>query len=298
MSELKSPQKVSAAVVVSSFEEQVTSTFRQAACLLAARATKEARSFITANEKAKDGPDMAVLPSLQVAQHLLIHHPGFVPTQLDMRFRTSSETSTSLAGVFAINNETNSAYLPCCKQCGSSLQANCNGTTIRVLPAPRMSRSQRRRFKRKQHHKTSKIRKNDPLYARIWEYGQALDDSVRLPEQCLQVTCGSCGSACFVPTRLDTKESFARKDDKSVLKAMASTSTLKNPAAVPAKLSIRTVATKATGNTDDLNFIRLPSAKTAAAPQVPLQSLDQPRKKKKPKKGDNPLMDFLSSLNN
>ena len=297
MSKLKSSQQISAAAVPS-FEEQVTLTFRLAACWLASQATKETRAFIEANDEAKDGSNASILPSLTVAQHLLAHHPGFVPNQLDQQLLRLSEDSSSLDGVFETDCETTaSVYFPCCKQCGGSLQAHCNGTSVRVLAAPRMSRSQRRRLTRKHQTKASKSRKNDPQYARIWDYGQSADCEARLKEQCLQVTCGSCGSSSYVPTRLDTEERTTINGDRQGSKAMTSSSS-KKPKLGMAKPSIRPVAKKESGNKDDQDFLRLPSAKRAAAPPVPLQRLDQTRKKKKSKKGDNPLMDFLSSLNN
>src|SRR5690348_1899464 len=116
------------AVSVPSVEERITATYRQSACWLAALATKESKDMRSKDEdEAQDGWGDAVLPSIQVAQHLLDsgNHPGFIPSRLHVQLmQHQADGSTSFDAIFqAASEEKNGdagigVYLPCCKQCG------------------------------------------------------------------------------------------------------------------------------------------------------------------------------------
>ncbi|GKY99492.1 hypothetical protein MPSEU_000903400 [Mayamaea pseudoterrestris] len=283
-------------------EEQITLTFRQTACWLAAQATRETKALnvkCAMDDNAPEELDTSLLPSMQVAQYLLDNgHPGFIPAKLhtELMSRQGDESITSET----INKADNTVevYLPCCKQCGAVLQPGHDGTRVRVMAELRASRTRRRRAQAKLRRQ-KRIRKNDVQYARIHDYGQQMNDSSdRLQEQCLQLTCGTCGACTYAPTHCDNKNDGNMGSTESLnASKMQITNKVRPTASKSKQQAVGGGRNKPATSNDNLEFIRLPTSKRPSDTPAQLLTLDQPRKKKKKKQAANPLMDFLSSLN-
>jgi hypothetical protein len=296
-----------------SYEESATGMYRQSACWLAAAATKESRALLpsepTENSTGEgDGSNPAfILPSRQVAQHMLRNHPGFVATSMDAEMRGNDESFPYEALLNARKEPfpADETYVPCCLECGAVLQAGYKDTAVRVLAAAhRLSRTQKRRQARQERRlrdATKLNRKQQVQYANVWEYGRHQCRDASFPtKQRMELTCGSCGSNCTVPTGRDKMNRKDKGDSPVQHSAKDSKGTARPvPSSVHQKIAATTTEKKAVNKRkDDLeDFIALPKPKkgTVALPTERL-TLNEPRRKKK-KKDANPLMDFLSSLN-
>ena len=273
------------------FEERLAATYRQSACWLASTATKETKATAhstSGNETNKDDiARISLFPSHQLSQQLMHCHPGFISASLDGAMKLNKHQylfEDIPATVTAELYPSDEIYVPCCKYCGSVIQVGHEDTTLRVMAGRRLTRAQKVRASRKQR-KTLKLRQNQPQFSRVWEYGEQSDFSVPLAEQSLKLTCGSCGNDTFVATHGKDKQhtSYNKEGNAQDMKKF------------PKELEKKKDSKKR--KETDLDFIPLPTiAKKSNSVLPPRQTLDQPRKKKK-KKSDNPLMNFLSSLN-
>jgi hypothetical protein len=134
------------------FETQQTRSYRLSASVLASAALRKA---------AKSSPVVEELPAIHVAQHFLLHHPGWIQN----RMVDTSEVLANSKGE-PKNSKTpgeTTTCLPCCIHCGGPLQPGYEGTTVRLIPQNgKTSRSRRRKLSRR----TAKIRNQTKNAAR------------------------------------------------------------------------------------------------------------------------------------
>ena len=123
--------------------EQRTVEYRQVASCLASAAVQKARKAATQEE----GTSLDMLPSMRASQHLLCHHPGWIPKRILLQEEDANNTQSPKD---APKNKDQDICLPCCVSCGGPLQPGLWGCTVRLVPSKkRPSRTQRRRLSRK-----------------------------------------------------------------------------------------------------------------------------------------------------
>lgn len=365
--------------------KSLTDDYRQKACLLASRVTAISRkrrrreqsdghcqdiqqgpsvdgsNQDTRQEKEKETDSVGLqdlhLPSLLVAQELLQHHCGYVPSTL-----------LSMNPSAATNQSSIPCYLPSCRTCGAALQpGDALSTSVRLVTEPsttqsiqpqsdvnhhtkgkhqRLGKSTKRRLARKKRsmrlliHQLEKKRhtSNQPPLSTLGDFVVRYFDTVEgaaptvvtgarlwdawnhTKKTGIEITCKGCDTSYRVPTRPPKSYIEPTKQPKHVEKSASSKSqTKKRPRdskGTGMKASQQptkpTVTDKDRTEFPETDFLALPVASStqrnpSKATQRKSTDTNKRRQKgtgfnqlggpKKRKKDKNPLMNFLSSLN-
>jgi hypothetical protein len=236
--------------------EQITTNYRQRACLLATAAAKVG--------------DKNNLPSRQVAQYLLVNHPGYIPASMYAAFHNMNPSIDATISETALSN----IFVPCCRNCGAAIQPGLDGTTVRVV-------ANKKPKKQKQ-----KPVANEEKYSNLYRFcnnNNNTSTTMRNDDKNYWlVSCGSCGEHVQIPTGIVRKKAVQQKG-QSTNGSKPKHGTTQKQETVPAMRDEKLL---------DGDFISLQERKK---PTRPVQTLLQQGKKKKKK--PNELMNFLSSLN-
>ena len=256
-------------------EQEMTTFYRQKACLLAANASKGGLERGAATSK--------VLPSRIVAQHMLVSHPGYVPVSLLLNQMGDDNDNAEVFSPAAAAKKESTIFLPTCCECGAALQPGWEGTQVRLKPIKR-TRTQRRRASR-QSAKSLRKKKAEASKAisNLGEYCQQADKK-KIPLGCrnyLSIKCGACGDQSIVPG--------IRKQRRDTIGKVSSKTKDAMERKIPPEESKKGVEKQ-----DRDDFISL-SRKAPSASKSTI--VDQGRKKKKKKPKSDRLLSFLSSLN-
>jgi hypothetical protein len=330
-------------------EEILTTEYRQKASFLAATWSSALRLSSQAvvasadaagayeNRKAQAqahaDTEVSAPASQLVAQHMLLHHPGYLPVSLLREQREEKNSHTSIptphqasSGVSASGSaDPSCVHVPSCTHCGGALQPGYMGTTVRlhsVHKAP--SRTQRRRASRSKAKKMLMLttrKKNRPAAeSNLMEFcrkrqqqpqPQPHPTDSKVPRDCrnyLVVKCGMCQSPCKVPG-LPRRKAGNGNDLPSTSSPKntfpTSTSTSRAKTHKPTDVAASAV------QGDDGDFVALePVVPQGKQTQAHMPPSTQPAKRKnmnrtlldsrkpKKKKTSDQLLNFLSSLNN
>ena len=128
-------------------QQQQTVVYRQAAACLASAAVQEARRAAVIRQE-EGNLLWDALPSTRASQHLLHHHPGWIPKRL-LDDSTSKDFQSNNNQMQARKDGAmDDCLFPACPSCGGPLQPGLRGCTLRLVRAPQQSRTQRRRKSR------------------------------------------------------------------------------------------------------------------------------------------------------
>jgi hypothetical protein len=295
-------------------EDVLTTEYRQKASLLAAfwssrsQSTSSAHRLsseaIVASTDAPDAQDHAHSPadaevsasaSRLVAQHMLLHHPGYLPVHLleDVEQREEKEDSATTTtgipkqasgGVLADPSSMGvRVHVPSCAHCGGALQPGYMGTTVRLHSVHKSpSRTQRRRASRskaKQMLMSNTRKKNRPAAdSNLMEFCRArrqqqhqqqrqqqcgdeatIDRVLRDCRNYLVIKCGMCQSPCRIPglPRQNTAGNGSTIQSASSPKNTLFTSTTAHSHSRAKQNKLRDVAASAAVQGDDGDFVAL-----------------------------------------
>jgi len=236
-------------------------------------------------------------------------HPGFVP---------SSKLSTNNPSQATNTSGQEDIYYPTCDICFGPLQPGAFGSSTRIVSAmeqkslQRMSSAQKRRLRRKRrkvqteralrHQQQKKASTTSKEWAKWYEHAYELQEEATRPgintKQHVTVTCGICQSECDFPIPAPNKKGHLSKPQDGKKKPAFLLSS-QPPSTNAAPKGRRNAPSKDTMEGDFISFDNNSSKKPRKRPAVvtDIASALKPKKTRKKKGKKNPLMDFLSSLN-
>ena len=291
-----------------------TESYRHLARLLAARTIRQHRCQGADHPKKSDAKSSSAVTSafrssadflpvpLEVARHLLLRNPAFVPARILLQASSPWEINgrppaTTAADIKESHTDIDTeTYLPICQECGAAVQpADNSGTTVRLKSCSTstpLSRSARRRASRRKATIMKKC--NNPAirqtHSNLSHYIE--DPHRRIFACCLnysQITCGCCGGVSRLAGQSNPKPYCGSRKQQNAVKGKRSMRELESSGRQNSKESV----TKTEGKGEE-DFLTLAPREEKPKRKKEPPKLGQPKRKKKTPGN---LLNFLSSLN-